>query len=78
MCSFLQWNDANYINHWDILVFYNQWKMMSDLKMSDFVSFSLFEFTLFVNLRNFDFQSHWNTLLFLVEKRYDVRFEYVA
>ena len=27
-------------------------------KMSNFVSFSMFEFTLAVKLRNFDFESH--------------------
>ena len=33
--------------------------MASDLnKMSDFVSFSLFEFTLAIKLGNFDFESH--------------------
>ena len=37
--------------------------MVSDLnmaneKMSDFVSFALFGFTLVVKLRNFDFESH--------------------
>ena len=36
---------------------------MSDLnmsyeKMSDFVSFALFGFTLFIKLRNFDFKGH--------------------
>ena len=48
--------------------------MMSDLnvplgKMSDFVSFPLFEFILAIRLRNFDFKSlNWNTLLFLNKK----------
>ena len=37
---------------------------MSHGKMSDSVSFSLFGFTLVIKLRNFDFQSHWNTLIF--------------
>ena len=40
---------ANYKSHWNILVFYEQWKMMSDLnmsqeKISDFISFPLFGF----------------------------------
>ena len=40
--------------------------LVSDLnmphgQMSDFVSFSLFGFMLVIKLRNFDFQSHWNT-----------------
>ena len=48
--------------------------MMSDLnisheKMSDFVSFPLFGFVLVIKLRNFDFESHWNTLIFFDEKR---------
>ena len=55
-------------------------KMISGLnmwheKMSAFVSFSLFEFTLDRTLRNFDFESHWNKLLFF-DKRYDL-IEYV-
>ena len=52
-----------------ILVFYDQ----SDLsmfcgKMSDFISFPLFGFTLVIKLKIFDFESHWNTLIFLDEK----------
>ena len=50
-------------------------------KMSDSVSFLIFEFTLVINLRNFDFKSHWNTLIFtfwLKKKKNDVRFEYVS
>ena len=50
--------DANSKIHWNIL-----WpvKMMSDLnmfnaKVSDLVSFPFFGFTLFVKLRNFDFE----------------------
>ena len=50
---------------------------MSHGKMSDFVSFPLFGFTLVIKLRNFDFESHWNTLIFFDKKRYGVRFEYV-
>ena len=37
-------------------------------KTYDFVSFSLFEFTLVIKLRNFDFKSHWNTLIFFDKK----------
>ena len=33
--------------------------------MSDFVSFSLFGFTSVKKLRNFDFESHWNTIIVL-------------
>ena len=56
--------------------------MMSDLnmphgKMSDFISLPLFGFTLVIKPRNFDFESHWNTLIFFDKKRYGVRFEYV-
>ena len=47
--------------------------MVSDLdmahrKMSDFVSFPLFAFTLIIKLRNFDFESHKNTLMFFYKK----------
>ena len=43
--------------------------MMSDLnmshgKMSDFISVSLFGFTLVMKLRNINFQRHLNTLIF--------------
>ena len=34
---------------------------ISQEKMSDFVSFPLFRFTLAIKLRNVDFESHWNT-----------------
>ena len=55
---------------------------MSDLnmslgKMSDFVPFPLLGFTLVIKLKNFDFESHWNTLIYLDKKRYAVRVEYV-
>ena len=50
---------------------------MSHGKMSDFVSFPLFGFTLVIKLTNFDFESHGNILSFFDEKRYVVRFEYV-
>ena len=46
-------------------------------KMSDFVLFPLFRFTLVIKLRNFDFESHWNTLIYFDKKRYAVRFKYV-
>ena len=103
--------DANYKNHWNILVFYGQWKMTSDLnvshgkmldfvafncldslyswnseisilkvieenmasdlnmshgKMYDLVAFLSFGLTLVIKLRNFNFESHWNT--FLIKK----------
>ena len=49
-------------------------KIMSDLnisfgKMSDFVSFPLFRFTLVIKLRNFAFESYWNTLICFDRKR---------
>ena len=46
-------------------------------KLSDFVSFPLFEFTLVKKLRSFDFKSHRNSLTFFDKKIYDVRFEHV-
>ena len=54
------------------LVFCHQWNMMSDLnmsreKISDFVSFLLFGFPSVLKLGNFDFESHWNTLIFLIK-----------
>ena len=73
---------VNYKSNWNILVFCDQWKMISDLnisqgKISNFLSFPMFGFTVAIKLRNFDFESHWNTLIFFDKKRYDVRFEYV-
>ena len=55
--------------------------MTSDLNMPqrimfDFVSFPFSGFTLVTKLRNCDFESHWNTLIFF-DKKNDVRFEYV-
>ena len=72
--------NPNYKSQWNILVFYDQWKVMSDLntshgKMSDFVSIPLFGFTLVIKLRNVNFESHWNILIFFDKERYGVRFE---
>ena len=50
---------------------------MSLGKISDFVSFPLFGFTLVIKLRNFDFKSHLNVFIFFDKERYGVRFEYV-
>ena len=66
------WNEIEkfiYKSHWNILVFWNQWKMMADLnishdKISDFDSFPLFQFTLVIKLGNYDFESHWNLYIF--------------
>ena len=44
-------------------------------EMSDFVSLSLFWFSV-IKLRNFDFKNHWNTLI-VFDKKNDVRFDYV-
>ena len=38
-------------------------------EMSDFASFPLFGLTLFIKLRNFDFESHSNTLIFFDLKK---------
>ena len=52
--------------------------MTSDLNVFYFVSIPLFGFTLVIKMRNFDFESHGNSLIFFDKKRYDVRFEYVS
>ena len=41
---------------------------MSHKKMSDFVSFPFFGFTLIIKLRNFYFESHSNTLILFDKK----------
>ena len=46
-------------------------------KMSYFVLFPLFRFSSVIKLRNFDFESHWNTLILFDKKSFGVRFEYV-
>ena len=58
--------------------------MMSDLnisngKMSDFVSFPLFGFTLVIKLRNFDFEDHQNTVILSDKNMISdlIRFDYV-
>ena len=55
--------DANYKSHLNTLIFFDKKEIMLDLnmshkKMSDFVSLSLFDFTLVIKLRNFDFEGH--------------------
>ena len=84
LCSLLQWSWKMSIIKVivTISVFFEQWKMMSDLnmsieKISDFVSYPLFGFALVIKLRDSAFESHWNTLIFFNKRRYDVRFEYV-
>ena len=57
-----------------------QWEMKSDVnmvhgKMSDFVSFPLSVFCLVIKLSYFDFESHRNILIFLINEN-NVRFEY--
>ena len=47
--------------------------MVSDLnmshgKMSDFVSFPLFGFTLVIKLRSSNSESHWNTVIYFDKK----------
>ena len=73
--------DVKYQIYWNSLVFWEQWKIISDFnmsygKMSDFVSFPLFGFTLVIKLENLDFDSYWNILISFDKKGYDVRFEY--
>ena len=41
---------------------------VSHEKMSHFVSFPLFVFTLVIKLKNLDFESYWNTLIFFDQK----------
>ena len=70
---------CNYKSHWFTLVIYDQEKIMSDLsmchgKVTEFVSIPLFRFTLVIKLRNFNFESHWNILMFFNKETYDVRF----
>ena len=50
---------------------------MSPGEMADFVSLQLFGLTLVMQLRNFDYESHWNTLICCDKKRYGVIFEYI-
>ena len=54
-------------------MFFDKKGMVSDLSnlhgiMFDFVSCPLFWFTLVIKLRNFDFVSHWNNLIFFDQK----------
>ena len=53
--------------------------MISDLNMTheNIVSFLLSWFTLLIKLRNFDFKSHRDTVIFFDKKIYDVRYKYV-
>ena len=70
-----------------MLVFCDQWKILSDLNMShgkfyvtlsDFISFSLFGFNLVIKLRNVDFKSHWSTSIDFYRKKYDFKFKYAS
>ena len=60
---------TNNKSDWNSLVFYKQWKIMSDLnmsqgKMSEFCFIPMVWVHFSHKLRNFDFESHWNTLCF--------------
>ena len=46
-------------------------------KMSDFVWILLFGFTLVIKLRNFNFESHLNILIYFNKERYGAKLEYV-
>ena len=46
-------------------------------KMTDFILFPLFRFTLIIKLRNFDIESYLNTLILFKKKIYDARFQYI-
>ena len=74
--SHLQWNWICQLQH-SLKYFTILWPMNNGVrfeyvpwKMSDYVSYPLFRFTLVIKLRNFDFESHWNTLNFLDQKRW--------
>ena len=58
-----------YNKRYDVRFEYAPWKI------SDFVSFPLLGFTLVIELINFDFSTHRNTLIIFDQKN-DVRFEY--
>ena len=45
----------------------SDWNISSE-QMADFVLFLLFGFTLTINLKHFDFESHCNTLIFFDQK----------
>ena len=60
----------------NISAFCDQWKMMPNLnmsheKMSNYVSFSLFGFTVVIKQGKCNFECHWNTLIFF-DKKYMV------
>ena len=58
------WKSLKYYNiFWQRNIWRQTWKM------SDFVSFPLLGFTLVIKIRNFDFESHWNTLIFFDKKK---------
>ena len=73
LTSAMRLKDGNYINHLNILVLCDQWKIISDLnmahgKMSNFVSLPLFVFTLVMKLKHFSFKSLDNTSIFIERK----------
>ena len=65
LCSLLKWNKKMSVTE------------AIPSKVFDFASIPLLGFTLVIKLINFDFESHWNTLIFFDKKLYGIRFEYV-
>ena len=69
----MKWKMAIDKSHWDILVFKDQWNIMSDFNMSHgkniwfcFISIAWVHFSL--QTEKFPFESHWNTLIFYDKK----------
>ena len=66
--------NCDFESHWNNLMFLIKKDLVSALnmshgKMSDFVSFPLFGFTLVTKLRSSDFENHWNILIFFWLKK---------
>ena len=75
--KFKFWKSLKYFNNFLTKKYTTSDLNMFHEKSSDFVSFPLFGFALVIKLRDFDFESYWNTFFFFWIKKNDVRFDYV-
>ena len=68
--SLLQWDPII-----KVIEIFHYYINISHGKITDFVSIPLLGFTIVIKLRNFDFENHWNILIFFDTERYGARFK---
>ena len=65
------------LKYFNVLWCKKKWCQIWIFFIKKYEYFPLFGFPLVIKLRNFDYESHWNTVMFFYVKRNGVRFEYI-